>query len=154
MGLASVSCYIRLWMHLGKLPAYPGHFVFKPLPHSDMLSGIRSSLLRKPLRPARHWPQHGPTVSRRMESTASTAPPPYRTKKMPWVTPTMFLVGLIPIFTFALGTWQVQRLKWKVALIDELEEKLQREPMPLPKRVKCATPLSVMNFKSDLGLIP
>lgn len=57
---------------------------------------------------------------------------------MPWVTPTMFLVGLIPIFTFALGTWQVQRLKWKVALIDELEEKLQREPMPLPKRVNMA----------------
>lgn len=48
----------------------------------------------------------------------------------------MVLVGLIPIFTFGLGTWQVQRLKWKVALIDELEEKLQREPMPLPPYVK------------------
>jgi len=47
----------------------------------------------------------------------------------------MVLVGFIPIFTFALGTWQVQRLKWKVALIDELEEKLQREPMTLPKRI-------------------
>jgi len=49
----------------------------------------------------------------------------------------MMLVGFIPIFTFALGTWQVQRLKWKVALIDELEEKLQREAMSLPKRIKC-----------------
>lgn len=49
----------------------------------------------------------------------------------------MILVGLVPVFTFALGTWQVQRLKWKVNLIDELQEKLEREPMPLPKQVKC-----------------
>lgn len=47
----------------------------------------------------------------------------------------MVVLGVIPIFTFYLGTWQVQRLKWKVALIDELEEKLQREPIPLPKRI-------------------
>ncbi|TFY57249.1 hypothetical protein EVJ58_g7136 [Rhodofomes roseus] len=69
-----------------------------------------------------------------MESTAS-APSIYKAKKQRWITPTMVLVGFIPIFTFALGTWQVQRLKWKVALIDELEEKLQREPMTLPKRI-------------------
>ncbi|KZT74999.1 mitochondrial protein required for respiration [Daedalea quercina L-15889] len=69
-----------------------------------------------------------------MESTAST-PPAYTTKRERWITPTMVLVGIIPIFTFALGTWQVKRLKWKVALIDELEEKLHREPMTLPKRV-------------------
>ena len=37
----------------------------------------------------------------------------------------MVLVGIIPFFTFALGTWQVKRLKWKVALIDDLEEKLE-----------------------------
>ena len=48
----------------------------------------------------------------------------------------MVLVGIIPFFTFALGTWQVKRLKWKVALIDDLEEKLEREPMPLPPQVK------------------
>ncbi|GBE77684.1 Cytochrome oxidase assembly protein [Sparassis crispa] len=44
----------------------------------------------------------------------------------------------MPIFTFALGTWQVQRLKWKVALIDELEEKLHLEPMLLPKQINVA----------------
>ena len=48
----------------------------------------------------------------------------------------MILVGCVPIVTFALGTWQVQRLKWKVALIDELEEKLEREAIPLPPHVK------------------
>ncbi|KAH7886146.1 SURF1 family-domain-containing protein [Phlebopus sp. FC_14] len=52
-----------------------------------------------------------------------------------WLSPTVLLLGFIPIFTFALGTWQMQRLQWKVSLIDELEEKLQREPILLPKRI-------------------
>ncbi|KAG6821408.1 hypothetical protein H0H93_014205 [Arthromyces matolae] len=47
----------------------------------------------------------------------------------------MFLVGIIPVFTFALGTWQLQRLKWKVNLIDELEEKLQLQPLVLPSKI-------------------
>lgn len=42
----------------------------------------------------------------------------------------------MPIFTFSLGTWQLQRLQWKVNLIDELREKLEREPISLPQRVK------------------
>ncbi|KNZ75035.1 Surfeit locus protein 1 [Termitomyces sp. J132] len=47
----------------------------------------------------------------------------------------MLLIGFIPVFTFALGTWQLQRLKWKVNLIDELEEKLQLQPLSLPRRI-------------------
>jgi len=50
----------------------------------------------------------------------------------------MVLVGIMPFFTFALGTWQVQRLKWKVNLIDELEEKLRREPLMLPPKINLA----------------
>jgi surfeit locus 1 family protein len=49
----------------------------------------------------------------------------------------MLTLGFMPFFTFALGTWQVERLKWKINLIDELEEKLEREPMVLPPRIKC-----------------
>jgi surfeit locus 1 family protein len=48
----------------------------------------------------------------------------------------MILVGVMPIFTFALGTWQLQRLRWKINLIDELEEKLELEPLMLPPKVK------------------
>ncbi|KAJ7751283.1 mitochondrial protein required for respiration [Mycena maculata] len=59
----------------------------------------------------------------------------YTPRRDPWVTPTMLLLGFVPIFTFALGTWQLQRLQWKVALIDELEEKLQLQPLSLPKRI-------------------
>lgn len=75
------------------------------------------------------------SAKKRMLTTKASSST-YRAKREPWITPTMVLVGLIPIFTFGLGTWQVQRLKWKVALIDDLEEKLEREPMPLPPHVK------------------
>ncbi|KAF5388466.1 hypothetical protein D9757_004620 [Collybiopsis confluens] len=47
----------------------------------------------------------------------------------------MVVLGIIPVFTFVLGTWQVQRLKWKVNLIDELEEKLQLAPLSLPRKI-------------------
>ncbi|KAF7979407.1 hypothetical protein HWV62_42522 [Athelia sp. TMB] len=45
-------------------------------------------------------------------------------------------MGFMPFFTFGLGTWQLQRLQWKVNLIDELREKLEREPISLPQQVK------------------
>ena len=61
----------------------------------------------------------------------------YTAKKSSWSSPTILLLGFIPIFTFTLGTWQLQRLQWKINLIDELEEKLQRDPILLPKRIKC-----------------
>ncbi|KAK7465348.1 surf-like protein [Stygiomarasmius scandens] len=47
----------------------------------------------------------------------------------------MLVVGFIPFFTFGLGTWQLYRLKWKINLIDELEEKLQLQPLSLPRRI-------------------
>ncbi|KAF7307065.1 SURF1-like protein [Mycena indigotica] len=65
----------------------------------------------------------------------STDTPGYNPKREPWLTPTMVLLGFVPIFTLGLGTWQLQRLQWKVALIDELEEKLQLQAIALPKRI-------------------
>ena len=59
-----------------------------------------------------------------------------RARKVPF-SPFMIVAGAVPILTFALGTWQVQRLKWKVNLIDELHEKLERDPILLPRHVKC-----------------
>ncbi|KAJ7361529.1 mitochondrial protein required for respiration [Mycena albidolilacea] len=64
-------------------------------------------------------------------SDAST----YSPRRERWITPTMVLLGFVPIFTLGLGTWQLQRLQWKVNLIDELEEKLQLPPLSLPKRI-------------------
>ncbi|CAI9538659.1 unnamed protein product [Staurois parvus] len=38
---------------------------------------------------------------------------------------------LIPVATFGLGTWQVQRRKWKLKLIDQLESQVNAIPIPL-----------------------
>ncbi|KAF9921214.1 surf-like protein [Linnemannia zychae] len=44
-------------------------------------------------------------------------------------------LALCPFITFALGTWQVQRLRWKVDLIESLEERMNLEAIPLPRKV-------------------
>jgi surfeit locus 1 family protein len=45
------------------------------------------------------------------------------------------IVALIPLTAFALGTWQVQRLDWKSKLIAKFEDRLVRDPLPLPPHV-------------------
>ena len=50
--------------------------------------------------------------------------------------PVVLLLGFMPVFTFALGVWQIQRLQWKLELIDELESKLKKEPLSLPKNIE------------------
>lgn len=42
------------------------------------------------------------------------------------------LLCFAPILTFALGVWQVRRLKWKTKLINSAEDRLTVEPVPLP----------------------
>ena len=39
---------------------------------------------------------------------------------------------IMPVTAFCLGTWQVQRRKWKLALIEELQTKTIAPPVPLP----------------------
>uniref|UniRef100_A0A5F8G7B5 SURF1-like protein n=1 Tax=Monodelphis domestica TaxID=13616 RepID=A0A5F8G7B5_MONDO len=39
---------------------------------------------------------------------------------------------LIPVTAFGLGTWQVQRRKWKLKMIADLESRIKAEPIPLP----------------------
>ena len=50
---------------------------------------------------------------------------------------------MIPIIAFGLGTWQVQRLTWKSELIARFEDRLVRDPLPLPGRID---PESVKDF--------
>ena len=49
--------------------------------------------------------------------------------------PGIILLALMPLTAFALGTWQVQRLGWKTDLIAKYEDRLTRDPLPLPPRV-------------------
>ena len=39
---------------------------------------------------------------------------------------------IIPFTTFGLGTWQIFRLRWKVDLIDRLQRKMLKSPVPIP----------------------
>lgn len=41
----------------------------------------------------------------------------------------------MPITAFILGTWQVQRLGWKTRLIAKSEDRLVRDPLPLPPHI-------------------
>ena len=67
---------------------------------------------------------------------------PVKARQVSSLSPTLLMLGFIPIFTFGLGIWQIQRLQWKVNLIDELEERLHSSPLPLPGRVECVANIS------------
>lgn len=41
----------------------------------------------------------------------------------------------MPITAFALGCWQIKRLSWKTDLIAKYEDRLLRDPLPLPREV-------------------
>ncbi|BCS05060.1 cytochrome oxidase assembly protein SHY1 [Aspergillus luchuensis] len=49
--------------------------------------------------------------------------------------PGLIILALIPIISFALGTWQIQRLEWKTNLIAKFEDRLIKPPLPLPPRI-------------------
>ncbi|KAH7930398.1 SURF1-domain-containing protein [Leucogyrophana mollusca] len=103
-----------------------------------MFSALRSAVSQRRIPAVKPSMRFNEIPTRRFvhaEGSPTPAPSTYTARKDSWYTPTVLVLGFIPIFTFALGTWQLQRLQWKVALIDELEEKLHREPIVLPKRV-------------------
>ncbi|KAI1766782.1 SURF1-domain-containing protein [Hypoxylon sp. FL1150] len=49
--------------------------------------------------------------------------------------PGLIILAIIPVTAFLLGTWQVQRLGWKTELVAKFEDRIVREPLPLPPRV-------------------
>ncbi|OIW31058.1 SURF1-domain-containing protein [Coniochaeta ligniaria NRRL 30616] len=55
----------------------------------------------------------------------------------------LIVLAIIPVTAFALGTWQVQRLKWKTDLIAKSEDRLVAPPLPLPPRID---PAAVPDF--------
>jgi SURF1 family len=53
----------------------------------------------------------------------------------------------MPITSFALGTWQVYRLKWKKSLIERYSENLRQPPIILPKDVGFECTLKKTDFR-------
>lgn len=70
-------------------------------------------------------------VSSASQPSASASAPPKWYQR-----PLTLLLAFVPVFTFGLGVWQIKRLRWKLDLIDELEDKLKREPLELPRNVE------------------
>ncbi|EAA35285.2 hypothetical protein GE21DRAFT_259 [Neurospora crassa] len=55
----------------------------------------------------------------------------------------LIILAIIPITALFLGTWQVYRLKWKTDLIAKCEDRIIRDPLPLPPRVD---PAAIADF--------
>ncbi|XP_004482461.1 surfeit locus protein 1 [Dasypus novemcinctus] len=85
-------------------------------------AGAVGSLLRAPARPGVAWRPS------RCGSSAAEAP----ATKAEDDSFLQWLLLLIPVTAFGLGTWQVQRRKWKLRLIADLESRVMAEPIPLP----------------------
>ncbi|KAI9595629.1 SURF1 family-domain-containing protein [Syncephalis fuscata] len=66
------------------------------------------------------------STSLRSNKSSSTRPATWK----------MLCMAAIPLATFGLGTWQVQRLRWKVGLIQDLEERSMLPAVPLPKIIR------------------
>ncbi|KAJ2597101.1 diphthine synthase [Coemansia sp. RSA 1721] len=41
----------------------------------------------------------------------------------------------IPLIALGLGVWQTQRLKWKLSLLDEVNDRMHRRPIALPMKI-------------------
>ncbi|XP_029467011.1 surfeit locus protein 1 isoform X2 [Rhinatrema bivittatum] len=64
-------------------------------------------------------------IGYRLSSSSAAAAESEQDTALKW-----FLL-LIPLTTFGLGTWQVQRRKWKLKLIADLEARVTADPVPL-----------------------
>ncbi len=58
--------------------------------------------------------------------------------------PTLFTIPAL-VLLIGLGTWQVQRLQWKTALIAQREAALAEAPVPAPETLEAAVPLDFHN---------
>ncbi|KAK3943182.1 SURF1 family-domain-containing protein [Diplogelasinospora grovesii] len=103
-------------------------FVQRP---SQPLTSSRRSRFFSSSPPRRHAQQPGDDPS--FTSILDNPPELVRTGRRHG--PGLIILAIIPVTAFVLGTWQVQRLKWKTDLLARCEDRLVREPLPLPPRV-------------------
>ena len=58
-----------------------------------------------------------------------------------------YILLIIPVTAFCLGTWQVKRLAWKRELIRDLEARTSSEPVPLPSDILLPGKINEMEYK-------
>ncbi|KAL1406120.1 surf-like protein [Vanrija albida] len=101
----------------------------------SFLSALRSALPRRPLgaspsafaRARAGGPSANPT---RNSSTVTN-----NSLRSTLLRPITVVLLIAPLLTGYLGVWQVQRLKWKVALIEEVDRNLAKDPIVLPGKI-------------------
>ncbi|KAL7422095.1 surf-like protein [Cryptotrichosporon argae] len=86
---------------------------------------------------AKVWPAD-PVFAIEPARPASTAAPAPSSIRATLFKPITIILIFAPLLTGYLGVWQVQRLKWKVALIEEVDRNLAKEPMILPGVINLA----------------
>ncbi|KAJ2849611.1 surf-like protein [Coemansia brasiliensis] len=93
-------------------------------------SAFRASFAHARRRPQLLLPRR--SYAQRLDADDSVLTSEWHRRLLSWKTLGLFA---IPLAAFALGTWQVQRLKWKLALLDDINDRMHRRPIPLPLRV-------------------
>lgn len=84
--------------------------------------GLRPAL-RQPVR--RHAARHSSSSTQYTTSTRNFK-----------LTPTTAVLCFVPVLTGFLGVWQLQRLKWKLKLIEDVDTAMAKDPMILPNDIK------------------
>lgn len=74
--------------------------------------------------------------SARSASTSNAAPSINPGTNTARARPFIYVLGFMPIVCLGLGGWQVQRLRWKLDMIDQLEAKLNKDTVRLPSRIE------------------
>ncbi|KAJ2514879.1 surf-like protein [Coemansia sp. RSA 2049] len=90
-------------------------------PATNLLSKQRCQVRTRTLR----------SYSQRLDADDSVSHAEWKSRLFSWKT---ILMCSVPLIAFGLGTWQVQRLKWKLALLDEVNDRMHRRPIALPLR--------------------
>ncbi|KAI0384371.1 SURF1-domain-containing protein [Hypomontagnella monticulosa] len=108
-----------------------------PTSRCSRTTATKSSILRpsfrRPFTHTTHRANRPPAEDPSFTSVLDNPPELVRTGRRHG--PGLIILAIIPVTAFLLGTWQVQRLGWKTELIAKFEDRIVREPLPLPPRV-------------------
>ncbi|KAF4548605.1 SURF1-like protein [Elsinoe fawcettii] len=123
--------------------AQAGFRTSQVLTGSRRLGWICSECNKNNLRPVwkRKYATRNPADDPSFHSIVDNPPQLVRSgKKHTWG---LAVLAFIPITAFVLGSWQVQRLGWKTELLARFEDRLVRDPLPLPPSID---PESIKDF--------
>lgn len=101
----------------------------------NLISPTMQCLTRLGLRPALR--QSRPLRRQNVPARYSSSSTQYTTSTRNFrLTSTTAVLCFVPVLTGFLGVWQLQRLKWKLQLIEDVDTAMAKDPMILPNDIK------------------